>query len=35
MMTPDDYNMLKSDVIDFMVAKLKSNDKLVNENAHK
>ncbi len=35
MMTPDDYNMLKSDVIGFMVAKLKSNDKLVNENAPK
>jgi hypothetical protein len=35
MMTPDDYNMLKFDVIDFMVAKLKSNDKLFNENAPK
>jgi hypothetical protein len=35
MMTPDDYNALKSNVIDFMVAKLNSNDKLANENAPK
>ncbi len=35
MMTPDDYNMLKSNAIDFIVAKLKSNDKLVNEKAPK
>ena len=36
MMTPDDYNMLKSDVIDFMVAKLKArSDNLFNENAPK
>ncbi len=35
MMTPDDYSMLKSDVIDLMVAKLKANDKLFNENAPK
>jgi len=34
MMTPDDYNMLKSDVIDFMIAKIKAkNDKRFNENA--
>jgi hypothetical protein len=35
MMTPDDYNMLKSDVIDFMVTKIKANAKLFNENALK
>ncbi len=33
MMTSDDYNMLKSDVIDFMVTKIKANAKLFNENA--
>ncbi len=33
-MTPNDYNMLKSNVIDFMVAKL-ANDKPFNENAPK
>ncbi len=35
MMTPDDYNMLKSDVIDFMVRMIKANAKLFNENALK
>jgi hypothetical protein len=35
MMTPDDYNMLKSNVIDFMVTKIKANAKLFNENALK
>jgi hypothetical protein len=35
MMIPDDYNMLKSDVIDFMVIKIKANAKLYNENALK
>jgi hypothetical protein len=36
MMTPDDYNMLKSDVIDFMVTKIKANAELLfNENALK
>jgi hypothetical protein len=35
MMTTDDYNMLKSDVIDFMVTKIKANAKLFNENALK
>ncbi len=34
-MTPNDYNMLKSDAIDFMVAKLKASDNLFNENAPK
>ncbi len=34
-MTPDDYNMLKSDVIDFMVTKINANAKLFNENALK
>ena len=33
MMIHDDYNMLKSDVIDLMVSKLKANDKQLNENA--
>jgi hypothetical protein len=33
MMIHDDYNMLKSDVIDLMVRKLKANDKQLNENA--
>ena len=32
-MIHDDYNMLKSDVIDLMVSKLKANDKQLNENA--
>ena len=31
MMTPDSYNMLKSNVIDFIVAKLKAIDNLFNE----
>jgi hypothetical protein len=35
MMTPDDYNMLKSNVIDFMVTKIKANAMLFNENALK
>jgi hypothetical protein len=35
MMTPDDYNMLKSNVIDFMVTKIKANAKLFNENTLK
>jgi hypothetical protein len=35
MVTPDDYNMLKSNVIDFMVTKIKANAKLFNENALK
>jgi hypothetical protein len=35
MMTPDDYNMLKSDVIDFMVTRIKESAKLFNENALK
>jgi hypothetical protein len=34
-MTPDDYNMLKSDEIDFMVTKIKANAKLFNEHALK
>jgi hypothetical protein len=34
-MTPDDYNILESGVIDFMVAKLKANYNLFNENAPK
>jgi hypothetical protein len=35
MMTPDDYNMLKSDVIGFIVTKIKANAKLFNEKALK
>jgi hypothetical protein len=35
MRTPDDYNMLKSNVIDFMVTKIKANAKLFNKNAFK
>jgi hypothetical protein len=35
MMTPDDYNMLKSNVIDFMVTKIKANAKLFDKNALK
>jgi hypothetical protein len=35
MMTPDDYNMLKFVVIDFMVTKIKANAKLFNEKALK
>jgi hypothetical protein len=35
MMTPDDYNMLKPDVIDFMVTKIKANAMLFNDGALK
>jgi hypothetical protein len=35
MMTPDDYNMLESNVIDFLVTKIKANAKLFNKNSHK